>query len=63
MELLKLSTIFAPIYCDNFFVSCEHILQPDFEGRPVVLLSSNDGRAVTRSISRWSELPIPRIVR
>ena len=63
MELLKLSSIFAPMYCDNFFASCEHMLQPDFEDRPVVLLTSNDGPAVTRSISRWSELPIPRILK
>lgn len=41
--------IFALIDCNNFFVSCEKIFRPDLEGRPVVVLSSNDGCAVARS--------------
>src|SRR5580698_7548634 len=41
--------IFALVDCDNFFVSCERIFRPDLEGRPVVVLSSNDGCAVARS--------------
>jgi DNA polymerase V len=39
----------ALIDCNNFFVSCERIFRPDLEGRPVVVLSSNDGCAVARS--------------
>lgn len=41
--------VFALIDCNNFFVSCERIFRPDLEGRPVVVLSSNDGCAVARS--------------
>jgi DNA polymerase V len=41
--------IFALIDCNNFFVSCEKVFRPDLEGRPVVVLSSNDGCAVARS--------------
>jgi DNA polymerase V len=41
--------VFALIDCDNFFVSCERLFRPDLEGRPVVVLSSNDGCAVSRS--------------
>jgi DNA polymerase V len=41
--------VFALIDCNNFFVSCEKIFRPDLEGRPVVVLSSNDGCAVARS--------------
>jgi DNA polymerase V len=41
--------VFALIDCDNFFVSCERIFRPDLEGKPVVVLSSNDGCAVARS--------------
>ncbi|HET7320676.1 MAG TPA: Y-family DNA polymerase [Candidatus Saccharimonadales bacterium] len=41
--------IFALIDCNNFFVSCERIFRPDLEGKPVVVLSSNDGCAVARS--------------
>lgn len=41
--------IFALIDCNNFFVSCERIFRPDLEGKPVIVLSSNDGCAVARS--------------
>jgi DNA polymerase V len=41
--------LFALIDCNNFFVSCERIFRPDLEGRPVVVLSSNDGCVVARS--------------
>lgn len=42
-------TVFALIDCNNFFVSCERLFRPDLEGRPVVVLSSNDGCVVSRS--------------
>lgn len=35
--------------CNNFFVSCERLFRPDLEGRPVVVLSSNDGVVISRS--------------
>lgn len=35
--------------CNNFFVSCERVFRPDLEGRPVVVLSNNDGCIVSRS--------------
>lgn len=35
--------------CNNFFVSCERVFRPDLEGRPVVVLSGNDGCVVSRS--------------
>jgi DNA polymerase V len=41
--------VFALIDCNNFFVSCERLFRPDLEGKPVVVLSSNDGCAVARS--------------
>jgi len=41
--------IFALIDCNNFFVSCERLFRPELEGRPVVVLSSNDGCVVARS--------------
>lgn len=40
---------FALIDCNNFFVSCERLFRPDLEGKPVVVLSSNDGCVVARS--------------
>jgi len=41
--------LYALVDCNNFFVSCERALKPSLQGRPVVVLSSNDGCAVARS--------------
>lgn len=35
--------------CNNFFVSCERLFRPDLLGKPVLVLSSNDGCVVARS--------------
>ncbi|CAN5626792.1 hypothetical protein BH10ACI4_BH10ACI4_07620 [soil metagenome] len=37
------------IDCNNFYVSCERVFRPDLEGKPVIVLSNNDGCAVARS--------------
>lgn len=42
-------TLFALVDCNNFYVSCERVFNPKLEGRPVVVLSNNDGCAVARS--------------
>jgi DNA polymerase V len=39
----------ALIDMNNFYVSCERVFRPDLEGRPVIVLSNNDGCAVARS--------------
>jgi DNA polymerase V len=41
--------MFALIDCNAFFVSCERLFNPRLAKRPVVVLSSNDGCAVSRS--------------
>lgn len=41
--------MFALVDCNNFFVSCERVFQPEFEGLPLVVLSNNDGCVVARS--------------
>ncbi|MBR6017052.1 MAG: Y-family DNA polymerase [Paludibacteraceae bacterium] len=41
--------MYALADCNNFFVSCERVFRPDLEGRPVVVLSGNDGCVVSRS--------------
>ena len=41
--------MFALADCNNFFVSCERAFRPDLEGRPVIVLSRNDGCAIARS--------------
>lgn len=42
-------SLFALVDCNNFYVSCERVFQPKLEGKPVVVLSNNDGCAVARS--------------
>jgi DNA polymerase V len=39
----------ALVDCNNFYVSCERLFRPDLIGRPVVVLSNNDGCVVSRS--------------
>jgi DNA polymerase V len=52
------SKVYALIDCNNFFVSCERIFRPDLEGRPMAVLSSNDGCVVARS-NETKRLGIP----
>jgi DNA polymerase V len=42
-------TAFALVDCNNFFVSCERAFRPELEGRPVIVLSNNDGCVISRS--------------
>ncbi len=39
----------ALIDCNNFYASCEQLFDPALQGRPVVVLSNNDGCIVARS--------------
>lgn len=39
----------ALVDCNNFYVSCERLFQPDLIRKPVVVLSNNDGCVVSRS--------------
>jgi DNA polymerase V len=39
----------ALVDCNNFYVSCERLFRPGLEGKPVVVLSNNDGCVVSRS--------------
>ena len=41
--------MFALVDCNNFYASCERVFQPSLEGRPVIVLSNNDGCVVARS--------------
>lgn len=39
----------ALVDCNNFYVSCERIFNPHLWGKPVVVLSNNDGCVISRS--------------
>ncbi|MEZ4987543.1 MAG: Y-family DNA polymerase [Saprospiraceae bacterium] len=39
----------ALVDCNNFYASCERVFRPDLNGRPVVVLSNNDGCVIARS--------------
>ena len=39
----------ALIDCNNFYASCEQVFQPQLVGKPLVVLSNNDGNVIARS--------------
>ena len=41
--------MFALVDCNNFYASCERVFNPSLNGKPVVVLSNNDGCIVARS--------------
>ncbi len=41
--------MYALIDGNNFYVSCERVFRPSLNGRPVIVLSNNDGCAISRS--------------
>lgn len=41
--------MYALVDCNNFFVSCERVFNPQLRNKPVVVLSNNDGCVVSRS--------------
>jgi DNA polymerase V len=45
----SMKVLFALIDCNNFYVSCERLFQPALLGKPVVVLSNNDGCVIARS--------------
>lgn len=49
MSCTPSESIFALVDGNNFYVSCERVFNPGLEGRPVVVLSNNDGCVVARS--------------
>jgi len=45
--------------CNNFYVSCERVFDPSLEGRPVAVLSNNDGSCISRS-NEFKALNLPK---
>lgn len=41
--------MFALVDCNNFYASCQRVFEPHLIGKPVVILSNNDGCVIARS--------------
>ena len=41
--------MYALVDCNNFYASCERVFQPKLVGKPIVILSNNDGCIISRS--------------
>lgn len=41
--------MYALVDCNNFYASCERVFQPQLVGKPIVILSNNDGCIISRS--------------
>ncbi len=50
--------MYALVDCNNFYASCERVFQPQLLGKPVVILSNNDGCVISRSYEA-KDLGIP----
>ena len=40
---------YAMVDCNNFYASCERVFDPSLLGKPIVILSNNDGCVIARS--------------
>lgn len=45
----RFDTVYLLVDCNNFFCSCERLFRPDLDGRPLLVLSNNDGCVIARS--------------
>ncbi|WP_320416883.1 Y-family DNA polymerase [Empedobacter sedimenti] len=50
--------MYALVDCNNFYASCERVFNPTLNGKPVVVLSNNDGCVIARS-NEAKDLGIP----
>ena len=41
--------MYGLVDCNNFYVSCERVFNPSLRGKPVIVLSNNDGCIIARS--------------
>jgi DNA polymerase V len=43
------SIVYAMVDCNNFYASCERVFDPSLIGKPIAILSNNDGCVIARS--------------
>ena len=41
--------MYALVDCNNFYASCERVFNPNLQGKPIAILSNNDGCVISRS--------------
>ena len=41
--------MFALVDCNNFYASCERVFNPNLQGKPIAILSNNDGCVISMS--------------
>ena len=41
--------MYALIDCNNFYAPCERVFNPKLNGKPIIVLSNNDGCVIARS--------------
>jgi DNA polymerase V len=44
-----MNKIFGLVDCNNFYASCERVFRPQLIGKPILVLSNNDGCVIARS--------------
>lgn len=55
----QIERMVALVDCESFFASCERVFDPTLAGKPVVVLSNNDGCVVAMSSEAKKEHRIP----
>lgn len=51
--------MYALVDCNNFYASCERVFNPNLQGKPIAILSNNDGCVISRSDeAKAIELPM-----
>ena len=49
MASIPIKRVFALCDANSFYASCEKVFRPDLEGKPIVVLSNNDGCVIAQS--------------
>lgn len=50
--------MYALVDCNNFYASCERVFNPTLNGKPIVVLSNNDGCVIARSNEAKAFVPM-----
>ena len=52
------SLAYAMVDCNNFYASCERAFDPKLIGKPIAILSNNDGCVIARSEEAKETVPM-----